>query len=196
MSTASNKWFTAEDYLSDYTCEFLAETARSSKTQNTSNKFFDDSVVYPHMMNNGRAINYATEVKRKLEQDIKVAYGLEGEVYADTIALCKWPEGKSMTPHRDNQDEFDYSTPWREYAAIIYLNDDYDGGELTLDELGISIKPKKGQCILLEADMLHGVSEVTHGTRYTLISWFNSEKHRGERLDAVLAESLERFNKH
>ena len=32
----------------------------------------------------------------------------------------------------------------RDFAGIVYLNDDYDGGELYFTGLDIAIKPKRG----------------------------------------------------
>lgn len=40
----------------------------------------------------------------------------------------------------------------RKYTAIFYLNDDYEGGELDFPILGFSVRPSKGDMIVLEYD--------------------------------------------
>lgn len=61
------------------------------------------------------------------------------------------------------------------YATIIYLNDDYEGGELYFPEHGIDIKPKAGAIYTFSGGIqnLHGVREVLSGTRYNLIAFWD-----------------------
>jgi predicted 2-oxoglutarate/Fe(II)-dependent dioxygenase YbiX len=72
--------------------------------------------------------------------------------------------------------------PERQIVAILYLNDDYEGGELyfpTLtgndDDAGkpLRLKPKSGEIVIFGGDdrYLHGVDEVTAGERYCVTLW-------------------------
>jgi predicted 2-oxoglutarate/Fe(II)-dependent dioxygenase YbiX len=72
--------------------------------------------------------------------------------------------------------------PERQIVAILYLNDDYEGGELyfpTLtgndDDAGkpLRLKPKAGEVVIFGGDdrYLHGVDEVTVGERYCVTLW-------------------------
>jgi predicted 2-oxoglutarate/Fe(II)-dependent dioxygenase YbiX len=56
------------------------------------------------------------------------------------------------------------------YATILYVNDDFEGGEIFFPEVNISLKPEKGSlCIFTgKSGILHGVAEVTSGTRYSI----------------------------
>ena len=58
--------------------------------------------------------------------------------------------------------------------TLIYLNDDYEGGELGFATHNLIIKPKKGDLIIFPGNMhyAHEVFEVLSGTRYTLPIWF------------------------
>jgi hypothetical protein len=70
--------------------------------------------------------------------------------------------------------------PNRQIVAILYLNDDYEGGELFFpnvkDASGkqLHIKPKTGDFVLFGGDprYLHGVTEVTKGERFCVTLWF------------------------
>jgi predicted 2-oxoglutarate/Fe(II)-dependent dioxygenase YbiX len=70
--------------------------------------------------------------------------------------------------------------PERQIVSILYLNDDYEGGELYFPTLTgddgkeLRIKPKAGELVIFGGDdrYLHGVDEVTAGERYCVTLWF------------------------
>jgi 2OG-Fe(II) oxygenase superfamily len=53
------------------------------------------------------------------------------------------------------------------YVAMLYLNDDYDGGELHFTQLDIKIKPKQGQILLFWSEYPHEVLPIVGTDRYT-----------------------------
>ena len=66
----------------------------------------------------------------------------------------------------------------RDISLLLYLNDDYEGGELEFTKLQLTIQPKKGMLIAFPSyeDFEHKVHPVTKGTRYTIVSWIETEK--------------------
>jgi hypothetical protein len=97
-------------------------------------------------------------------------------LYSDTIQVVSW-DGQEMPPHQDDRhpDGSPHNTPWREWAGVIYLNDDFEGGDIYFQETGISYKPVLGSLIFFEGWRWHGVRRVTRGIRYTAPSWFTSD---------------------
>jgi hypothetical protein len=77
----------------------------------------------------------------------------------------------SLSPHHDAATD-----PWIA-GSIIYLNDDYLGGELNYINLGIKIKPKPGTLVFHKTGMhcIHAVEKVEKGTRY-MITMFAGDK--------------------
>jgi hypothetical protein len=63
--------------------------------------------------------------------------------------------GVPLTPHFDQ-----HTDPSIEYAAIIYLNDDYVDGELFFVNKNIEIKPKTRSLVIFP-----GTEEFTHGVK-------------------------------
>jgi len=58
------------------------------------------------------------------------------------------------------------------YNSLIYLNDDFEGGEF-FTKNGITIKPKKGKLTLFNGSKVyHGVKKVWKKDRITLIFWW------------------------
>ena len=58
------------------------------------------------------------------------------------------------------------------FSSLVYLNDDYEGGELFFENE--IIKMKALSCIVFESNEknMHGVLEIKKGKRYTIPSWY------------------------
>jgi predicted 2-oxoglutarate/Fe(II)-dependent dioxygenase YbiX len=68
-----------------------------------------------------------------------------------------------MGAHKDN--ELDDSVL---FGVVIYLNDNYDGGEIYYQDLNLTIKPKARSMIIHPAGIKHEVLNVRGDeTRYT-----------------------------
>ncbi len=61
-----------------------------------------------------------------------------------TMGINKYDEGAFMGSHVDfNEDNY-----YLAYTIVVYLNDDYEGGELYFNDLDITIKPEAGSVIM------------------------------------------------
>jgi len=80
--------------------------------------------------------------------------------------IARFLTGYGMHEH------FDINRP-NDIATLIYLNSDYEGGEIYFPELNIYIKPQSGDlvCFPDTPDFVHGVKPITKGTRYTSPQW-------------------------
>jgi hypothetical protein len=88
--------------------------------------------------------------------------------------------GQSHDVHTDGGDG-DYGIGRILYSSIVCLNDDYEGGHTqfyltgTMEKpnIDIDIKLKAGQALIFSADLnYHGVTEVTSGSRFSLIQFW------------------------
>lgn len=63
----------------------------------------------------------------------------------------------------------------RDISMVIYLNDNFEGGEIVFPHQAISIKPRKGMMVAFPSThhFLHGVNPVTNGVRYAIVNWFS-----------------------
>jgi hypothetical protein len=69
-----------------------------------------------------------------------------------------------MNLHKDNGHD-----PSVLYGVVIYLNNDFEGGEIYYPDLDLKIKPKSRSMIIHFANLDHEVLEVTGtNTRYIL----------------------------
>lgn len=77
--------------------------------------------------------------------------------------------GVGLDEHVDQKND-----PCLRFACIIYLNDNYNGGELYFPYRGIRIKPAARSLVIFDAsdEYLHGVDIVEDGpTRYAMTSF-------------------------
>ncbi len=82
--------------------------------------------------------------------------------------------GQSLPAHDDmGPPELDLPVA---HGVVIYINDDYEGGQLYYSKLGLEIKPKRGMLVIHSAAALyeHGVRQVTSGIRYGLTLFVNN----------------------
>jgi Rps23 Pro-64 3,4-dihydroxylase Tpa1-like proline 4-hydroxylase len=81
-----------------------------------------------------------------------------------------------MNAHVDETYD-DFNKLNRDYAVVIYLNDDYSGGELSFVNLDIKIKPDAGSLMIFKTGekYLHEVKTVNKDkARYCLPAWIFS----------------------
>lgn len=59
-------------------------------------------------------------------------------------------------------------------SAVVYINDDFEGGELVFPKIKYSYKPVAGSCIMFPSNIeySHYVADVLSGTRVVLPFWF------------------------
>lgn len=82
----------------------------------------------------------------------------------DSVTIKAWNEGQSMGPHFDGQD----GNKDLAFSLVAYVNDDYEGGEISFPNHNITIKPKAGSLIMFPSQQpyIHEVKPIISGTRY------------------------------
>ena len=107
------------------------------------------------------------KIYRKLNRMVeKEDYSLILSGFATIQRMQKDVELKSHTDQ--------HTDPSIRYAAILYLNNDYVGGELVFENLDITVKPKAKSLLIFPGDdkHKHGVNMVGDGPiRYVLVGF-------------------------
>lgn len=57
-----------------------------------------------------------------------------------------------------------------DYSMTCFLSDDYEGGELVIDNV-IPVKLNKGKAIIYPGNLIHRVNEVSSGRRDVFVCW-------------------------
>lgn len=101
---------------------------------------------------------------------------------AEAVQFLKYGVGGHYTPHIDGEalwhNKDSNTLEWRknierDISILIYLNNEYEGGDLVFPNQSITLNPKAGMLVAFPSNhnFLHGVMPVTKGTRYALVSW-------------------------
>lgn len=153
------------DYLTTFECDELYQIFRDAKFRELRpDDIWVNRVKHPEYTEyyKNKLISHRTAV---CENFFNIKFNMT------SINMTLWKEGHEMPPHLDYGAWNEY--PDREYASILYLNDDYEGGELYITDLKITIKPKKGQLVCFQGGKyMHGVKKIITGERLTNICWF------------------------
>lgn len=109
-------------------------------------------------------------------------FGESPPIYSDLVNYARWPAGYELQPHADSENPggAPHPFPWRDFASVIYLNDDYVGGEIYFPNLGIELKPDPRTLIVFPGTLffLHGVRRVEQGMRHTIASFLTFDAMR------------------
>jgi len=110
-----------------------------------------------------------------IAETIKIEYSIN-QIYCNTIDLVKWEPGWSQPPHMDACEGLEF----RDFGSVIYLNDDFNGGHTYYPNLDIEVVPKAGMLVVHPGtkDFYHGVTEVLDKTRYTIASFWSTQKDK------------------
>lgn len=97
----------------------------------------------------------------KFMEHIKSIYN--DDIVMDYFEVCERFPKTSMEYHKDFEHQ--------KYTSVIYLNDDFEGGETVVE--GIPIKPEVGKIITFEGPKLyHGISEIKQASRFAVPVWY------------------------
>jgi hypothetical protein len=119
------------------------------------------------------------------------------EIYTELLQFSRWTAGDNLLPgHIDNCEANgeDNLSPWRNYGFVLYLNDNFEGGELTYNNYAKTIKPRPRMLAVHTAspDCMHSVKTVRNGVRHTMIGFATiNTKHYSNNTDAYYQGELE-----
>ena len=117
-----------------------------------------------------KLINVSPGIKHKIESLLNVELGFNAP------SIVRWLSGNGQAPHADKQmpDGTPNMYQQNDISSLIYLNEDYEGGEIFFPNQAVQLKPPKNGLIFFPGDIffLHGVTTVTSGIRYTMPSFW------------------------
>ena len=97
------------------------------------------------------------------------------------LNLKRFKPGDSMGTHAD-----EIGNATIKYGIVLYINEDFNGGEIEYPDLELSIKPKARSLVIHPGNINHRVKKVLHGpTRYMMTTFVNGTEDK----PAILKES-------
>jgi len=130
--------------------------------------------------------------QQKVYATLTEIYGTDVIRFSGT-SLRKWYPKEFQRPHSDCEavvkvvddkifvDEYNnFSSLFIEYAALVYINDSYEGGEIYFPDHGLEIKPEPNEFICFPGNNYyrHGVKELVSGNRFVMQDFVTTPKLR------------------
>lgn len=85
----------------------------------------------------------------------------------EILEFYRYQEGEFVKPHCDASKEIKPNI-WFTFTLVIYLSDDFQGGDTVFPERGIRIRPQLGSAVLFNHSILHGGAPVLKGKKYII----------------------------
>ena len=100
-------------------------------------------------------------------------YKINENFWFEGFNILKYKTGQEYKSHYDGSTDLG-----RHISCLLYLNDDYEGGELEFPNFKIKIKPQKGMLILFPSNFAysHIAHPVTAGTKYAFVTWLHDRQ--------------------
>ena len=97
-------------------------------------------------------------------------YGIEENLWHENYNMLRYRGGQEYKAHYDGG-----TSTGRSLSAIVYLNNDYEGGHVEFTNFGVKIKPEPGMMLLFPSNYAytHIAHPVTDGTKYALVTWLH-----------------------
>ena len=202
MQILSDKVFVLENFLSDQTCDFLAESfsknlinspsweegngdygAGSSKdfwkTGMSAGPAYTHSYRKEELSANNKILPYDGD--NDMAKDLLTGVALlQEKAVSDIFKKNMYMKHMMYCFMETGAANALHHDNWLEdqvndHSGLLYLSDEYEGGLLEFPQHNISIKPKKGTFICFVGDdtLPHQVTEITSGNRINLITFYS-----------------------
>lgn len=148
----------------------------------------------------------------KMKKEVISFFNPSFDIYSELWEIVRWGAGTFQEPHVDHvspffdlksinidlvPEECKYFFEERNiekykklftnkiFTSIIYLNDDYEGGELYFPQHNyFEIKPKLGTMLIFSGTIenMHGIKKILSGTRYTHVTFWSNDISKSSRI--------------
>jgi len=151
------------NYISEEKCKEIVELIRKTETSNNRPLQSDAlSLVYYDSLDLPE--KYIPEVHSFLEKE----YGIK--VKPRHSRFAEWKHQNSQEIRIDDMGSKDSN----HMAGWVYLNDNYDGGDISFINQDISFKPKAGDLVMFPGNIHYWYSvKPANGSRYIMPIWFD-----------------------
>lgn len=162
--------FTIEDFLTAKECEAFIAKSEALGYEPATVETERGQKVITSVRNNNRVIykdnELADELWRQLKPFAPTQIGISKAVGLNELfRFYKYQPGQEFKRHRDQsyiRDNGDASY----YTFMIYLNENYEGGETNFNDM--VIQPKQGLALVFLHNLEHEGSAVKTGVKYVL----------------------------
>jgi hypothetical protein len=157
-----------KNYLSKDECKNIIELINSTEISN-NRRLQNDNAGWPSLsLLYYDSLDYSERYIPQIQSLIEHDYGVK--LKARNSRFAQWVHNDSASITIDDMGRKDSN----HLAGWVYLNDDYEGGELSFINQSLSFKPNAGDLVLFPGNAHYWYSVgAANGSRYIMPLWFD-----------------------
>jgi hypothetical protein len=181
-------------FFTDELCERLIQFQKTNP--NTPGRILSSLLIEPprpgvlEWISNDPSIRISEKaiLSKELSDEIEIIisnrFCIDKEYIEPDIRVVHYPTGGKLNAHYDTVPSLQ---SYRAMTMIVYLNDDFIGGETDFPRLGKSVRPEKGKAAFfwdtlpdhrLLVDSVHSSKLITSGEKWVINVWFHWKKFK------------------
>jgi predicted 2-oxoglutarate/Fe(II)-dependent dioxygenase YbiX len=187
--------FIADDFLEESQCREVMREIRSATPEDAEVYTDEDREELEKSLRRAKRLKPAPPVRRLLDERLELLKPRVEETFSVSLGGFQPPQFLAYGPgnfhqsHRDTRPDATEAIAQRKVSVVVFLNDQseapedgcYGGGSLVLagllpgpggEERGFPVAPTSGSAVAFRSETVHEVKPVTHGERFTIVTWF------------------------
>lgn len=162
-----------ENFLDESICDKLVQYFNNTSVRNTHiDGYFKDKTLCPYLVDDSVLLfNLLILQTKSVQTSSRLFYkdNLDINLYLENWSIVQMLPGIDMEVHQDRI--------YRDCSSVLYLNDNFTGGETYFPNDNFTCIPKKGKIVFFSSRTYHGVTKVISGERYTLPCWYSKNQN-------------------
>lgn len=163
--------FLIENFLSDEECESYLSNYKTKEFEEAKVNIDGNQVMFKGIRNNERYMFIdellASNLWNRIKEFIPQKLGFYKSIgLNEMFRVYKYTKGQRFKMHIDGSFKRNLNQESK-FSFLIYLNDDFEGGETEFRKLG-KIIPKKGTALVFKHRLRHEGKEIVCGEKYVL----------------------------
>lgn len=163
----------------------------------------EDNTLWPKVevdSNYSDAHRLAYDILRMIDEPYKDSLGIWADTFNQTkpvhisknYCIRKYKTGADMVAHIDKN--LDRPTESMDWTGLIYLNDNYEGGEIVFPELNVSFKPSAGSIVFFPCETVHKVNQIITGNKTYIFTFIHTKYEMTTCLGEPYEEMTDKIN--
>jgi len=174
----------AENFLTQEAIDYILNWAKTNDNlhdqHNSDVEYWSGKCIYFNAIKDKKIKNILYQISQGMLRFIRMNSPCE-TIFIEPPQFVRWKEGNELPPHADNIEQDGITpnkSPHRTYGGVLYLNDNFEGGQLYYSNLNIQVQPRPGMLVIHPGNLKfnHGVKKVEKGIRYTISAFFTEDE--------------------
>jgi hypothetical protein len=188
---------------------FKTQEAYESAAKHWDNRRIEINELYTEGMSKYKDLFIREiDIQDRMKEQVIDFFNISNDIHSELWEIVKWEYPNLQEPHVDfidpnfdinsinldnvpeeckyffdenNINEYKRLFTNKQYTSMLYLNEDFEGGELFFPQHNnFSIKPKTGMLLVFSGDInhMHGIKQIQSGTRYTNTTFWTTNLYK------------------